>query len=151
MEIGRWAGLLVGSLICVPIACTDNGDVRTYSGTTQHVNIDGTGISIDEGGGKTHAFVVGTGVEWLGVDNSWRESGISDCLPPLSRGAQVRLTVTKYAGRERVLRVECKSLPTELKWAAGEGEGSLFFAYCTARQSTLGIPAAMVDDPCTGG
>ncbi len=132
------------------IACTNDGDIRTYTGTSQNVNIDGTGISIDVGGGKTQSFVVGTGVEWLGVDNSWRDSGISDCLPPLSRGAQVRLTVTKYAGRERVLRVECKSLPTELEWATGEGPGSLFDAYCSARQGTSATPAAMVDDPCKG-
>ena len=98
--------------------------------------------------GKTHSFVVGAGVEWLGVDNSWRDSGISDCLPPLSRGAEVRLTVTEYAGRERVLRVECKSLPTELKWVATEGPGSPFYAYCSARASGPEALPAMVDDPC---
>jgi hypothetical protein len=119
VAIGRWAALLVGPLTLVPVACASGGDVRTYSGISQNVSIDGTGVLIDAGGGKTHTFVVGTGVEWRGVDNSWRDSGISDCLPPMSRGAEVTLTVTKFAGRDRVLRVECKSLPSELMWATG--------------------------------
>lgn len=149
MVIGRWATLLVVSLTLVPVACTSGGDTRTFSGVSQNVSIDGTGVLIDAGG-ETHTFVVGTGVEWRGVDNSWRDSGISDCLPPMSRGAEVTLTVTEFDGRDRVLRVECESLPTELMWAVGDGSGSLFGAYCNAIQSTLGPPTAIVDDPCRG-
>ena len=58
------------------------------------------------------------------------------------------VTVTEYGGRERVLRVECKSLPTELEWVGTEDPGSPFHAYCIARAKKQDALPAIIDDPC---
>ena len=50
----------------------------------------GGSISTD---GWTYAF--GADVEWLGLDNSWHDRGIPDCLPPGSSVPDVRFAWTE--------------------------------------------------------
>jgi hypothetical protein len=86
-------------------------------------------------------------VRWLGLDESWRESGTPECLPPLSRGARVSIDTVKVDGEETVVRVRCESLPTEIYWA-GEGAASPFAAYCAATANATRPISQGNEDPC---
>ena len=138
---------VVASFATVMGACSSGIETQTYIGTTQNVTING-GIAMVTENGASHSFNVGDGVEWLGTDNSWREHGTSECLPPMSRGAKIVVKAIRYEGRQRVMRVECKSLPTAFSWTKEDGPASDFTAYCT-QMLRKSLTPTMVDNPCT--
>jgi hypothetical protein len=138
---------LIASLALLISACGGT-DAQTYRGKSGGVNVSGTTVSIVLADGEEKSLVFGNGVEWRSVDGSWHEDGTPECLPPLSSGANLTVRTTEFAGRERVLQIECGSLPSELVWA-GEGAMSPFHAFCAAvSEGTSTPPVLMIDDPC---
>ena len=135
-------------LVLAAAGCGDD-DSRTVTGVVNGVSASGVGIGLDEGGDAGEGYVVGNGVEWVGVDGSTRESGQPECLPPMSMGAEVVLHLVRYGSREHVVRVECLTLPTEVHTGGGE-VAAPFHPYCDALER-LGqrVPLAPDGvDPC---
>ena len=65
-------------------------------------------------------YLIGTGLDWRGLDGSWREGGQPDCLEPLTGGGVVELGVLpvpwahEAGGRpNHVVWVKCISMPTQ--------------------------------------
>jgi hypothetical protein len=141
----RYGLVLIAALALTSLACGDDG-TKTYAGTSR-VNLAGRAVALESGDGEERVFVVGNGVEWRGMDESWRDDGTAECLPPGSEGAEVVLRTVEVDGRDRVVQIECKSLPTALVWA-GEIGASPFAGYCEAIAGGQGHPAVVEQDPC---
>lgn len=133
-------GLVAIALVVLAGGCGSGDDVRVVSGVSIGVAADGSATSLDEDGGSDgEGYTVGYGIEWIGTDGSTRDAGQPECLPPMSAGAEVRLHVIRYEGRDRVLLVECLTLPTEL-FTGGWTGPSPFDTYCDARARTAAEP-----------
>ena len=140
--------LAVGLCAVCLQGCGSESSVHTYVGTTDNVSNDGTAVSIVASDGARDTFLVGNGVEWLGVDQSWRETGTAHCLPPRSSGAKIVVKTINYSGRQRVLQIECESLPTEIHWSSDMQPLSLFHGYCQEIVREGLTPTLTEDDPC---
>lgn len=115
----RYGLVLVTALAFTSLGCSGD-DTQTYEGRAR-VNLAGRAVALESGDGEERVFVVGNGVEWRGVDESWRDDGTAECLPPGSEGAEVVLRTVEVDGRDRVVQIECKSLPTALVWPGESG------------------------------
>ena len=96
----RYGLVLTAALALTSLACGDD-DTQTYEGTSR-VNLAGRAVALESGDGEERVFVVGNGVEWRGMDESWREDGTAECLPPGSEGAEVVLRAVEVDGRGAV-------------------------------------------------
>lgn len=112
-------------------ACTDGARATTVRGMVTSVNANAEAISLDD----DESYMTGSGLWWLDVGGTWHSAGVPECLPPLSRGAEVELGLVSVSGPqgdiEVVAWVECLSLPTEVEFVEGVA-ASPYANYCRA-------------------
>ena len=93
-------------------AATWRAGTHIQTGRADSTGNGGGSITTDD---WTYGF--GADVMWLDINNSWHDSGVPDCLPPLSTVYDIRFAWTEVTVEGSTWRpvvwIDCTSIRTE--------------------------------------